>query len=242
MNSRKNTRVPIWMVLCLVLFSVLLLHGSVNEARAVLSIKSDDYSAVFETSHIGITLNENGSPIVTTGDGKAQLLSKLTKYNYGTVYPEELTVTNSGSIDEFVRVTVYQYWRDEKGNKRMDLNPAYIDLKFVTGSGWVIDPEYSKDPERTVLYYTALLPSGATSSPFASEISINGDIKRFYTQTVEKDENTGYTVITNEYLYNGKQFCVEIQADGVQTHNAEDAILSAWGRKVTVKDGTLKLS
>ena len=34
----------------------------------------------------------------------------------GKAYKEELTVRNSGNIDQYVRVMVYRYWNDEDGN------------------------------------------------------------------------------------------------------------------------------
>ena len=52
--------------------------------------------------------------------------------------------------------------------------------------------------------------------------------------------NDGKT-ITTSYDYDGWQFCIEATVDAVQDHNAEDAIKSAWGRDVTISDGTLQL-
>lgn len=42
--------------------------------------------------------------------------------------------------------------------------------------------------------------------------------------------------ITNEYVYDGAQFGIDILVDGVQTHHAHDAMLSAWGKNVSVTD------
>ena len=50
-----------------------------------------------------------------------------------------------------------------------------------------------------------------------------------------------YTTITTTFDYDGVKFCVEARVDAVQDHNAEDAIWSAWGRRVQVKDGILSL-
>ena len=44
------------------------------------------------------------------------------------------------------------------------------------------------------------------------------------------------TVITTEYAYDGYSFQVEVEADAVQTHNAADAIKSAWGVDVNVSE------
>ena len=41
-------------------------------------------------------------------------------------------------------------------------------------------------------------------------------------------------VITTTYDYEGVTLNLEAEVDVVQTHNAEDAILSAWGRKVSL--------
>ena len=50
----------------------------------------------------------------------------------------------------------------------------------------------------------------------------------------------GYTTITTIYEYDGARFCVEAKVDAVQEHNAQDAIWSAWGRRVNIaEDGTL---
>ncbi len=235
--EKRKTRYPLWMLIALGAAVVVFLISAVGGTRAALNIESEGYVTEFEMYHIGITLNENKEKVAPTG----KLLSALTDYEYGTKYPEVLTVTNSGAIDEYVRVTVYKYWTDADGNKLRDLDPDYIELNFLTGDKWIVDEEYSKDPERTVLYYKDILAPGETSDPFTDTILINGEIKKFVSRTEAKDEETGYTVVTNTYTYNGKLFCVEVQADGVQTHNAEDAVLSAWGRKVSISDGTLSL-
>ena len=47
-------------------------------------------------------------------------------------------------------------------------------------------------------------------------------------QTSQTDDN-GLTTITTTYEYDGASFVLEATVDAVQTHNAEDAIKSAWG-------------
>ena len=44
------------------------------------------------------------------------------------------------------------------------------------------------------------------------------------------------------YIYDNKQFWVDVKVDVVQEHNAADAVWSAWGRRVQVSDGVLSLS
>lgn len=48
--------------------------------------------------------------------------------------------------------------------------------------------------------------------------------------------------ITTTYEYDGAQFVLEATVDAVQTHNAKDAIKSAWGVDVNISDdGALSL-
>ena len=46
-----------------------------------------------------------------------------------------------------------------------------------------------------------------------------------YDAAVETKRNT----VTTTYKYDGVEFHVDVEADAVQTHNAQDAIKSAWG-------------
>ena len=50
-------------------------------------------------------------------------------------------------------------------------------------------------------------------------------------------------VITLNYDFDGVRFALEAEVDAVQTHNAQDAIKSAWGVDATVdEDGTLHVT
>ena len=226
---------------------ILLLVSTVGGARAALTIKSDEYEAEFSMYHIGIQLNENDKPVawryyqedawhVDEGsfNGTASLLAGIEEFSFGTTYPEVLTVTNNGAIDEYVRVTIRRYWLDEDGSKLTELDPSLIDLHLTEGSGWIID-ETMDDPERIVLYYTKPLAPWEETPACTDTITVSGDIKKSMKQTSRTDEN-GHTVVTNTYTYDGATFCIDVEADGVQTHNAEDAISSAWGRAVTIDE------
>ena len=252
MTSRRQKAT--FLIAALALVGILAL-GAVGATRAALTIVSDEYPMQFEMYHIGITLNENDKPLAWRNyqseawhtNGKTALLGAIDEFEFGQTYDEKLSVTNSGAIDEYVRVTIYKYWVDEDGNKAQDLDPAMIDLGLVTGdNGWIVDEAYSGDPERTVLYYTKPLRgsengSAETTPYFTDTVTVNGDVKNFVKQTETKVDEEGYTVVTNTYTYDGKSFCIDVQADGVQTHSAEDAIKSAWGRSVSI-DGNGNLS
>ena len=99
--------------------------------------------------------------------------------------------------------------------------------------------ESASTPERTVLYYAEPLKSGDETEPLSNKISIDSSIATKVKQDVtEKD---GYKTITTTYAYDGYNFQLEAEADAVQTHNAQDAIKSAWGVDVDV-DGNGNIS
>ena len=103
------------------------------------------------------------------------------------------------------------------------------------GGCWIEDTA-AATRERTVLYYNRLLPSGSATPDFSDTIRIDGDMASHITTST--DENG---VTTSEYDYNGCRFILEATVDAVQDHNAEAAILSAWGMNVSVTNETLSL-
>lgn len=101
-----------------------------------------------------------------------------------------------------------------------------------------MDEEASTN-ERTVLYYNKLLASQSETPLFADKLTISGDVA---SRVKETRETSGkYTTITTVYEYDGAQFCIEAKVDAVQEHNAQDAIWSSWGRRVTIDNGVLGL-
>jgi hypothetical protein len=172
-------------------------------------------------------------------------------------YKFRVAENTQGTIDEYVRVVVYKYWAkvDASGNTVKDpsLNTDYIDLDFNTvpnGSekdGWIMDPSTVKSKECRVLYYNMPIsptsygedidkePEFATyTDNFITGFTISGDIKTKYKKTVEKKD--GVTTTKYEYFYDGCTFVIEMEADAVQTHNAKEAIKSAWGVDVKIDD------
>ena len=137
-------------------------------------------------------------------------------------------------------MTVQHYWADkETGDKLSKLDPSKIQIDF-TNDGWTED-ESAKTTERNVFYYNSILKKSQTSPDFADKISIAGDIATIVDQTSQTDDN-GLTTITTTYEYDGALFVLEVTVDAVQTHNAKDAIKSAWGVDVNISDdGALSL-
>lgn len=240
---------------------VLLLLSSVGGARAALTYYSEDHETRIETQEIGVSLVEkdiNGKDVTVatsartnsdqTDDGALALPAVTAdgKAKVGKTYAEELSVVNprvtgEERIDQYVRVTIYKSWEkaeeievekdgektlETKWNKQTDLYPSYIKLGYAPG--WTVDRNATTQ-ERTVLYYTSPVKYG-DSVPVVNSITIDPAISY-----IKKSDGT--------YAYQGCNFKIEVEVDAVQTHNAEDAILSAWGKTVAVNDdGILTLN
>ena len=119
--------------------------------------------------------------------------------------------------------------------KDTTLSPDLIELNFLTDNGWQIAKDQSTT-ERTVLYYTKAVATGDSTPALSDTIRINPSIAKDVTKHVD-----GYT-ITYTYKYDGYTFHVDAEVDAVQTHNAKDAIKSAWGVDVNVSDDETTMS
>lgn len=262
---KKIVSSPIFSIAAVVLAAGLLVFSSIRGARAALNIESDDYRAHVELYDTGVTLNENGKRVAwrdyvgessTWDEGSLALCADMLdtnkngkadegdeKLKLGKAYPEVLTVTNSGAINEFVRVTITKYWLDSKGNKANDLDPKYIDLHLTPGTAWILDAS-STTTERTVLYYNQLLTVGSTTPALSDTLTLSDSLATIVSQEETKEKKADgytYTTIKTTYLYDGYQFVIEAEVDAVQEHNAAQAVKSAWGRNVTVSGTTLSL-
>lgn len=227
-------------VVTVVLFALALLllgSGTVGGARAALNIESQYYNSEVELYDIGVALIEqqaNGNFKVVAG--KNALMGETSpigtaiasdgKLLPGKTYSEVLAVRNTAAINEYVRVSVFKYWQDEKGNKAPEMYSKWIQLGFVTGNGWEID-ESSTTEERTMLYYGPKVAPGEDTTPFLSTVTIDDTILTKVSQTTSVEN--GVTVIRTTYIYNGNRFCIDVIVDSVQDHNAEQAKISAWG-------------
>ena len=149
-NNRKVT------YLLLVLAVMLLLGSAVGSTRAALTYQSQNYEAEIIVSQIGVTLLENGEEVSwrnydqdkwdqDTNDKenpkKGALLQNMIpeggKLVLNKDYKEELAVTNSGTIDEYVRVRIYRSWKDKNGKKETTLSPDLIHLNLVNTDKWI---------------------------------------------------------------------------------------------------------
>lgn len=240
-------------IVTIALFAVaatLLVFSVVGSSQAALTYFSETYGAEVSMLDIGVTLVENGEAVSSrdyTGSNDAWntsqgvLVGKMLNgadgqkedLKLGHKYTEELSVRNSGTIEQYVRVTLYRYWETKneatgRYEKAPELNSDLIDLHLTLGNGWWED-ESSRTEERNVLYYDPILFPGEQSPAFTDTLEIKDeDVEAEVTRHTETDAN-GNTVIVTEYDYDGARFVIRADVDAVQTHNATDAKMSAWG-------------
>lgn len=246
--KKKKKSFPKKPALILTAAALLLVGSTVGSTRAALTYYSENYSAQMNMQSIGVSLLENDK-VVSSRDyvsnnewkGTSQgtlltnLLGKDETFTPGKKYNEAISVKNSGTIDTFVRVIITKSWQDEEGNKNTTLSPDLIELNFLTDNGWQIAKDQSTT-ERTVLYYTKAVAAGDSTPALSDTIRIKPSIAKDVTKHV--DDNT----ITYTYKYNGYTFHIDAEVDAVQTHNAKDAIKSAWGVDVNVSDDETTMS
>ncbi len=253
-NRRANVKNSRRVTYVLLALAVLLLLGStIGSTRAALTYYSENYTAEISVSQIGVSLLENGNVVssrdydndewkITTNRGNdavsgallQNMLKEGEKLALNKTYNEKLSVKNSGTIDEYVRVRIYRYWTKKNASgqnvKITTLTPDLIDLNLVNKDKWVKSPHDST--ECMELYYKGILPSGSETEIFADGIRIDGQVAS--EATVDSKEDTDSkgrktTTYTTTYKYDGVEFHVDVEVDAVQTHNAQDAIKSAWG-------------
>ena len=237
---RRFLRSPATTVATFVLAAALLLGSGVGAARAALNYFSETYTSEVEMFDIGVTLMENGNDVSwrnydsrkangtweqKTGvllankwntvdeDGNVTEGSEGELLEIGKAYDEVLQVRNSGTINEFVRVSLYKYWSDKDGNKILPTNGNYkigstsfdpdlidlqLDWEYVAKADekpnekqmWVEDGKASTK-ERTVLYYRPLLMAedkenkvtAGVTVPFTKKIKIKQEVGLVVDQT-----------------------------------------------------------
>ena len=210
---------------------VILAFSTVQTSRAALNYVSENYVVGISMKNIDIQILENGTA-VSGNDGLLTWMGENETVIPGKHYDERIALKNSGTIDEYVRATVYRYW-EKDGVKQTNLDPNLIGLKI--GDDWVEDSE-SATAERRVFYYSQKQGPESITSNLIEGIIVDGMLPIKVSQTTE-----GNTIITN-YDYDGLRFVIEVEANAVQTHNAESAIKSAWGIAVKInEDGSLSL-
>ena len=222
---KRVVQSPAFLVVLFLVALALVLVGGIGAAQSAPRIQSADWRGEVELTDVSTALVENGKVVAdSNGEGDGKLLQDsffemngLAKdgsdFAVGTTYKEELAAKNDKGYEEYIRVTVTKYWVNEKGEKVTSLDPGLIDLHFVEGNGWTIDHD-ADTPERTVLYYSGgnngIVPVGDTTTIFTDTIRIDPEV-------------------LNDSAYNGMEFRIKAVVDAVQTHNADQARIGAWG-------------
>ena len=209
--------------------AILLAGGGITGTRAVLNIYSDDQLLGFRTSDQNVSIIENGTAV--SGELLAGFKDK--PITPGKKNAETIAAHNNSSVNQFVRIVVRKYWKNDKGEKVTDLKEEggkYPELDMIrldfAGGGWQKN-DAETTPEREVYYYGSAVAPGSSTPDLVTGLTLDGSI----TQAVDKKTETvdAGTVTTYTYKYDGWQLCIEAQAQSVQTHNASDAIKSIWG-------------
>ncbi len=234
---KKILRSPAATAVMLLLALVLLLTGFVDSVRAALNLQeSTIYESQLSTTSIGVTLQEDGKTYAS-GFGVMKVGAKDVaeaagdkEFKIGKTYSLPLAVYNSGSIDEYVRITVYKYWVAPsgtatatgwfagEGTKDRSLDPGKIVLADNV-AGWVKDPG-AETLERSVYYYQGKLSPGGDPVPFPQTVTIDSSIVK----EVELSSTGTYL-----YSYDGAGFVLQIEVDAVQTHSGDAARKGSWG-------------
>lgn len=234
MNTTKRSARGLALLAVFLLTVAALIAIMASTAQAALTKQSETYEATLELTSLEVGLSENGSPVA----GEGALLSGLKDktINPGEKFDEQLGAMNTGEQPEFMRVSVRTYWKDAQGKKTTKLDPSLIELtlggtklkNLTSDSGWVVG---SKTQEQTVLYSVNPVDQGGTLL-FADTLRIDPGILNSKGKTELENQGRiadGVTRTTITYDYDGCKFCVDIEVDAVQTHNAADAIKGAWG-------------
>lgn len=184
-----------------------------------------------------------GDEFTTIWRGELNLPELNKDFAVGRTYDERIAVRNTGQIDQYVRVKLYKYWEDEKGNKIKTVSPDLIEIKYANNDLWledIPDPanENGPSPERSIFYYRYKLDSGRQTPDLTESITINQNVAN---KVDTKPSEDGKTMIT-KYEYDGLYFCLEVEVDAVQDHNGQGAIRSAWGdANVKLVNGEIRL-
>ena len=207
--------------------AILLAGGSITGTRAVLNIYSDDQLLGFRTSDQNVSIIENGTAV--SGELLAGFKDK--PITPGKKNAETIAAHNNSNVNQFVRIVVRKYWKNEKGEKVTDLKEEggkYPELDMIrldfAGGGWQKN-DAETTPEREVYYYGSAVAPGRSTPALVTGLTLDSSI----TQAVNKTTDDAGTTTTYTYKYDGWQLCIEAQAQSVQTHNATDAIKSIWG-------------
>lgn len=182
----------------------------------------------------------------------------LGKVDPGRAYDEVIQARNGKDVEQYVRLTVRKYWMKADGTKATDLSPTLIKLTYhgeeYNKSDWVMG---DSSTESATYYYKTPLGGNQDTSPLFDKLTIDKSVapdmhmpteeelkSAAYADYVTVEETTeGKKIYTYSYKYDGYTFYIEADVQALQTHNAQDAIHSAWGvyNVIVGSDGNLSI-
>lgn len=216
----------------------LLFAGSaVGSTRAALNIYGDEYQTTLEVPKLDVALErQDGEEVYRAVEGNA-LLSEVGEDDaeavIGKTYSEKLRVSNTGELDSYVRVRIYRSWVDDEKEPIQSLAPELIELDLAEDSGWVEGAESGGSEEMTVLYYMAPLKAGESTPDFMTGYRISNGV---WKKVNENGYVYGGAALGDKTAPSGPDFKLEVEVDSVQAIGGSEAIMSAWGRSMTVAD------
>ena len=150
----------------------------------------------------------------------------------GTETDKTLTVTNSGSVDEAVRVSYTETWTSANSNVEGDLplsqnNNVAALINWTNINDWTTVTENNK----TYKYYNYKLAPNETTSELLDKVTFNPAITN--SSTCEETESNGVKTITcnsNGNGYDGATYKLVFTIETVQY----DKYIEAWGTNVVI--------
>ena len=233
--------------------AIMLGSSGFTGTKAALTVFSPNYDATIQTNTLGVELTEK-----LPGEGQAKDIAdkgsfKLVKDDkkalaIGKPYTDTIGVRNSGTAPEYVRVIVRKYWYEKdktaKTDKTLELKPDWIEL--TAAEGWKEVAGTNK--EYSVYYRSKPLAVGESATLFTGfrishevktagkKITItdkDGNKTEYDSDAAAADKAQAGDTITYSYTYDGCTFNIEAEAQGLQTHNYQDAMKSVWGVKAS---------
>jgi hypothetical protein len=210
--------------------------STIGATRAAFSYQTAAERVNFSTATISVDiLEEVDDAYISIKDAKELTFSDIKadeRFKPGKLYKENVKLVNNSNqetgYEEYVRVVVRKSWY--KDGKDTALEPELI--KLTIADGWFKN-EAETTKEQEVYYLTSPLACGSEIQ-FLKGIRIDNEITDYvYAVPVKNEEGAVIQgCVENVYQYNDMKVYIQLQADAVQTHNAQDAIYAAWGIKV----------
>lgn len=173
----------------------------------------------FETSEYGTDVTE--------------IFTSPTGWKPGDETPKVLTVTNSGQVDEAVRIKVEEKWVSKNGDElslEQDGNVA-AQIHYINGSYWTrVDVD---NEDYYYFYYNYKLSPGEETKELLDKVIFNPLIKASTTCTDSTGENREFvrSCKTNGNGYDGATYTLKFTIETVQYNKYSDA----WNTNVVIE-------